>query len=84
MIYYTTDYEQRERDWIAQNINGDKLTATIKGLQPSTTYYFKILGRNSKGTGPASPRVSFTTGEGPASYENNIFGRGKDFVKMAF
>ncbi|KAK6631106.1 hypothetical protein RUM43_014202 [Polyplax serrata] len=76
VIFYTTDYEAPEKDWIPQNIVGDKLTAVIKGLNPSTTYYFKIQARNSKGYGPLSTRVSFKTGDGPApSSESTLFGK---------
>lgn len=59
-IYYTTD-STRDGDWIAEGVMGDKMTTTIKGLTPSTTYFFKIQARNSKGFGPFSPVVSLTT-----------------------
>lgn len=60
-VYYTTDSTQRDRDWIAENVMGDKMTTTIKGLTPSTTYFFKIQARNIKGPGPFSSTVSLTT-----------------------
>ncbi|XP_034257103.1 neogenin [Thrips palmi] len=60
-VYYTTDSTQRDRDWIAESVMGDKMTTTIKGLTPSTTYFFKIQARNIKGPGPFSSTVSLTT-----------------------
>lgn len=77
VIYYTTNYDPRDKDWIPHFVKGDKITTVIQNLQPSTTYFFRIQARNSKGSGPSSTRVSFTTGEGPVSYESNLFGRGK-------
>lgn len=47
-----------------EGVVGDKMTTTIKGLTPSTTYYFKVQARNSKGYGPMSSTVSMTTGPG--------------------
>lgn len=70
---------------MTQNIVGDKMTAVIKGLKPSTTYYFKIQARNSKGHGPLSLRVSFTTGEGSTlSHESNLFGKGENILIFIF
>ncbi|XP_026287667.1 netrin receptor DCC isoform X2 [Frankliniella occidentalis] len=60
-IYYTTDITLRDRDWVVESVTGDKMTTTIKGLTPSTTYFFKIQARNSKGPGPFSSTVSLTT-----------------------
>lgn len=64
VVSYTTDLSNRERDWIVEGVVGDKMTATIKGLSPSTTYYFRTEARNSKGNGPKSAATSFTTGPG--------------------
>lgn len=61
IIYYTTDSTLRDRDWVVEGVMGDKMTTTIKGLTPSTTYFFKIQARNGKGAGPFSPTVSLTT-----------------------
>lgn len=60
---------------MVQSIVGDKMTAVIRGLKPSTTYFLKIQAKNSKGYGPMSNKVSFTTAKGSASYESNLFGR---------
>ncbi|EEB12791.1 Neogenin precursor, putative [Pediculus humanus corporis] len=86
VIFYTTDYELPEKDWIPQNIVGDKLTAVIKGLEPSTTYYFKIQARNSKGYGPLSTKVSFKTFDGgPSSSDSTLFGKdGRPLSKIIY
>lgn len=62
VVSYTTDLSNRDRDWVVEGVVGDKMTASIKGLAHSTTYYFKIQARNSKGYGPMSATTSFTTG----------------------
>ncbi|KAG8236477.1 hypothetical protein J437_LFUL016977 [Ladona fulva] len=51
---------------------GDRMTTTIKGLTPDTTYYFKIQARNHKGYGPVSATVQYTTpaGNGVAPLES--------------
>ncbi|XP_075218308.1 neogenin protein frazzled isoform X2 [Lycorma delicatula] len=67
VVSYTTDLSNRDRDWVVEGVVGDKMTTTIKNLLPSTTYYFKILARNSKGYGPMSATTSFTTGPGSDS-----------------
>lgn len=61
LIFFHTDNKARERDWQVEGVVGDKLTATIKGLQPDTQYFFKIQARNSKGYGPISNEIPFTT-----------------------
>ncbi|XP_014597754.1 PREDICTED: neogenin-like isoform X2 [Polistes canadensis] len=61
LISYSTDYNKWDRDWLFEGVIGDKTESIIKMLQPSTTYYFKIKSRNSKGYGPFSATVSFKT-----------------------
>lgn len=61
VIFYTTDNTQRDRDWVVEGVIGDKMTTLLKGLLPSSTYYFKIQARNNKGYGPISSEVSFKT-----------------------
>ncbi|GLH00170.1 Contactin [Gryllus bimaculatus] len=62
LILYTTDSSLPDREWVVEGIVGDRMTTTVKSLTPETTYYFKIQARNSKGYGPFSSVVSFTTG----------------------
>lgn len=64
LVFYTTDATQKDRDWAVEGVVGEKLTTTIKGLTPETTYYFKVQARNSKGYGPMSPTVIFRTPKG--------------------
>ncbi|XP_039298871.1 neogenin isoform X1 [Nilaparvata lugens] len=64
IVSYTTDLSNRDTDWVVENIAGDKMTATVKGLTHSTTYYFKIQAKNSKGYSPTSQTTNFTTGPG--------------------
>ncbi|XP_026671553.1 neogenin isoform X3 [Ceratina calcarata] len=61
IIFYTTDNTKWDRDWLIEAVIGDKTEFIVKGLQPSTTYYFKIQARNSKGYGPFSTTVPFKT-----------------------
>ncbi|XP_044590611.1 neogenin isoform X4 [Cotesia glomerata] len=61
IISYSTDNTKRERDWHVEGVLGNKTEYIIKGLKPSTTYYFKIQGRNIKGYGPFSSIVVFKT-----------------------
>ncbi|XP_035727306.1 neogenin-like isoform X5 [Vespa mandarinia] len=61
IIFYSTDNNKWDRDWLIEAVIGDKTEFVIKMLQPSTTYYFKIQSRNSKGYGPFSTTVSFKT-----------------------
>ncbi|XP_057322017.1 netrin receptor unc-40 isoform X2 [Microplitis mediator] len=61
IISYSTDNTKRERDWHVEGVLGNKTEYIIKGLKPSTTYYFKIQGRNAKGYGPFSSVVVFKT-----------------------
>lgn len=64
IILYTNDETKPEREWSAEAINGDKHSCELTNLLPSTKYYFKIQARNSRGYGPFSKIVSYTTGEG--------------------
>ncbi len=62
LVFYTRDSTLEDRDWAVQGvISGDKLSETIKGLSPETTYFFKVQARNNKGYGPSSPTVIFRT-----------------------
>ncbi|GAB1601234.1 neogenin isoform X9 [Argonauta hians] len=61
LIFYTTDSHQDDRDWVVHNVDGDKLSSTIKDLTPDTTYFFKMQARNNKGYGPMSPTVVYRT-----------------------
>ncbi len=60
-MFYTTDSTQRDRDWVVEDIRGDRLSVTIVDLSPETTYYFKVQARNSVGSGPSSPTVIYRT-----------------------
>ncbi|XP_062579893.1 neogenin-like isoform X4 [Saccostrea cucullata] len=62
LVFYTTDPKQELRAWVVDGVlEGDELSATIKRLTPSTTYYFKVQARNSKGYGPLSETVIYKT-----------------------
>ncbi|XP_052084439.1 neogenin-like isoform X3 [Mytilus californianus] len=62
LIFYTTDPNLEDVDWVVEGVlPGERLTTTIKGLTPDTTYYFKMQTRNSKGYGPISPTVIYKT-----------------------
>ncbi|XP_022254822.1 neogenin-like, partial [Limulus polyphemus] len=61
VIFYTTDNTQKDINWVVEGVVGDKMTTTLKGLTPATTYYFKIQARNNKGYGPFSTEVIFVT-----------------------
>lgn len=43
----------------------DTLAATVTGLDPETTYYFRVVGTNSGGEGPASDSATATTDPTP-------------------
>ncbi|XP_078327626.1 neogenin-like isoform X5 [Crassostrea virginica] len=62
LVFYTTDPKQDLREWVVDGVlEGDELSATIKRLTLSTTYYFKVQARNSKGYGPLSETVIYKT-----------------------
>ncbi|XP_054015802.1 neogenin isoform X5 [Hylaeus anthracinus] len=61
IIFYSTDNTKWDRDWLIEAVIGDKTEFIVKSLKPSTTYYFKIQARNSKGYGPFSTTVPFKT-----------------------
>ncbi|XP_053621423.1 neogenin isoform X3 [Plodia interpunctella] len=48
-------------EWIAVSVPGDRTRARVDRLRPRTTYNFKIQAKNSKGLGPFSQPVSYTT-----------------------
>ena len=64
VIYYTTDARRPHTDWVIEAVDGDQLSATVRDLQPDTTYYFKVAARNKAGDGPLSPTVIFHTPRG--------------------
>ena len=42
-IYYTTDKNLEDKEWIQESIpNGKKVARIIKNMMPETTYYFKV------------------------------------------
>ncbi|XP_033725655.1 neogenin-like isoform X3 [Pecten maximus] len=61
LLFYTTDQSQSDREWVVEGVLGEKLSTTVKGLTPDTTYYFKIQARNSKGYGPMSSTIIYKT-----------------------
>ena len=62
LIFYTTDAQQEDRDWVVEGVvGGDKLSTVINKLTPDTTYYFKVQARNRKGYGPMSRVVKHRT-----------------------
>lgn len=61
VIFYTTDVNRRDRDWLVEAVIGDRHTTIVQDLHPSTLYFFKIQARNSKGLGPFSSTVSLKT-----------------------
>ncbi|XP_061617157.1 neogenin 1a isoform X3 [Phyllopteryx taeniolatus] len=61
IIYYSTDVNAEDHDWVVEPVVGNRLTHQIQDLTLDTTYYFKIEARNSKGMGPTSEAVQFRT-----------------------
>ncbi|XP_070178153.1 neogenin-like isoform X2 [Littorina saxatilis] len=61
LIFYTTDADLDDRDWVVEGVVGDKLSTVIGKLTADTTYYFKVQARNSKGYGPMSRIVQYST-----------------------
>ncbi|XP_069102429.1 neogenin-like isoform X7 [Argopecten irradians] len=61
LLFYTTDQSQNDIEWVVEGVLGEKLSTTVKGLTPDTTYYFKIQARNSKGYGPMSDTIIYKT-----------------------
>ncbi|XP_076438813.1 neogenin-like [Babylonia areolata] len=61
LIYYTTDADQEDRDWVLEGVLGDKLSTVITKLTKDTTYYFKVQARNAIGYGPVSRIVKYRT-----------------------
>ncbi|VVD05408.1 unnamed protein product [Leptidea sinapis] len=49
-------------EWTAVGVAGERGRARVDRLRPRTTYAFKIQARNSKGLGPFSAAVVYTTG----------------------
>uniref|UniRef100_A0A336LNC3 CSON008464 protein n=1 Tax=Culicoides sonorensis TaxID=179676 RepID=A0A336LNC3_CULSO len=58
-VFYTTDTNKRDKDWIQEHVIGDKTMAVIRNLKSQFVYYFKVQTRNVKGVGPFSAMVSY-------------------------
>ncbi|KAF0761702.1 neogenin isoform X1 [Aphis craccivora] len=61
LILYTTDDTSSDTEWITETVEGELMSYSIKGLTPSTNYFFKIQAKNSVGYGPFSPTISIKT-----------------------
>lgn len=61
MILYTTDDTSSDNEWITEIVEGELMSYSIKGLTPSTNYFFKIQAKNSIGYGPFSTTISIKT-----------------------
>ncbi|KAJ8707304.1 hypothetical protein PYW08_011438 [Mythimna loreyi] len=48
-------------EWTAVAALGERTRARVERLRPRTTYLFKLQARNSKGLGPFTPPVTYTT-----------------------
>jgi len=79
ILFYTTNMDMPEREWMMGSTKGDQLSMQIDGLRQNTTYYFKLQARNVKGYGPFSSLVSFTIPENIRNNINNIFYRNNQF-----
>ena len=60
-MFYTTDPNKDDLEWVVEGVIGEKLSMTITELTEDTTYYFKVQARNSKGYGPMSKTVFYKT-----------------------
>lgn len=67
IISYSTDDTNRDRDWLVDGMVGNKTEYIVRSLLPSTTYFFKVQARNSKGYGPFSTTVTFKTRQSKSS-----------------
>ena len=55
------------------NLSGYSTSYTVEGLQPSTSYHFKVLAETSAGRGPSSEVVNaMTHGEPPGTAPNDF------------
>ncbi|XP_060844411.1 neogenin isoform X2 [Rhopalosiphum padi] len=70
LILYTTDDTSSDNEWITETVDGELMSYSIKGLTPTTNYYFKIQAKNSVGYGPFSPTISIKTLPGGTSYND--------------
>ncbi|CAF99906.1 unnamed protein product, partial [Tetraodon nigroviridis] len=70
IIYYSTDVNAEDHDWVIEPVVGNRLTHQIQELTLDTTYYFKIQARNSKGMGPMSEAVHFRTPKRPSGNQH--------------
>lgn len=62
VILYTSNKENRDKDWSSEIVSSDKLSITIKQLKPYNTYFFKVQTKHGKTYGPFSQVVPYTTG----------------------
>lgn len=60
-IYYSTNANASTDKWQNLTADGEVMTKEISGLQPETTYYFKMQARTKKGWGPMSKTKKIDT-----------------------
>lgn len=60
-------------EWSALAAPGERGRARVDRLRARTTYSFKIQARNSRGLGPFSPAVTYTTGIGEFDCEKTVY-----------
>lgn len=63
VILYTHNKTLAEPEWNVSAVKGDVHSSIMYDLRPFTVYYFKVQARNSRGYGPYSNVVTFTTGQ---------------------
>ncbi|TKR96940.1 hypothetical protein L596_010884 [Steinernema carpocapsae] len=73
LIYYADRPNIDDEKWVVDSVKGDRLSIQVTKLIPSTTYYFKLQARNSKGYGPTTPISSYST-PGSTSHSRGGFG----------
>lgn len=64
IVYYTTDTNKRDKDWLQEQVIGDKTMAMIRNLKAPNIYFFKVQTRSSKGVGPFSATISYEPSPG--------------------
>lgn len=63
ILFYSNNFDAPENEWTMESVKGDRLSLSIQGLLPKTTYYFKLQAKNLKGFGPFTSISSFLTPE---------------------
>ncbi|CAB3375598.1 Hypothetical predicted protein [Cloeon dipterum] len=84
-IAYTDDQRKSEKEWATHDVDEDRMTTSIKGLKPDTTYYFRIQARNKIGHGPFSSVTTFKTPHSSGSYSHgsgNSAGNENEFPEI--